>query len=387
MKSNQFSLLLASFLYFTPTTVADVATFGICLNRTRLELDEPAAHHCHFDSTYCVGDEDWIGPVDPEIKNFPKCTCDLDYDKNVYTHACYNINSHQVHCSADFDGCPEGNGRMSISYRYNSDGVVPESCGDGSDSFGGSYAGNKQHCGKTCTCNFDYASVGEKVEKYTTKYGACTNTNSGKSYCAINDHHCEDGDDWYGPHHTSFPLRDSNNVNECSCHKVQVGACVKKNKRDFKFCAVAADSCNEWHKFLSAKELKDNPHINKECTLCIDETSTPVAPPVQSPVQSPVAKQCYNDMSFKHNKKPCQWMSLAKRRKNKCKIKEVREGCRSMCGTDDCCADHPLNKFKIDSGAKKSCVWLAQKAQRINRYCKKFYIKTLCPKTCKDCGV
>jgi len=375
MKIN--SLLLTSFLYAAQNAFADVAHYGGCLNRTAYEegaLHKPVpfeetgdgAYHCHYDSSYCIEGEDFVTPVEAAELGLPKCTCDTDYNNNVYAHACYDSGTHRVTCSADVDGCKKEN-LYPMGNRMNNQYGVPDDCGHGSEGSGGGYTpGATHHCGKTCTCNFVYAQ-GAPVTAFSTTFGACANL--GEAYCATMSTTCEEGDAWFGAHHPFHPMT-SDGVNSCTCDQVHTGACIKQKNKGFRYCAVSGDSCKEGLQFISAQKLQASSLYKETCTLC--------------------TQNCYNKWDFEYNGKKGICKRITKRegvRDNLCKIDEVAENCPSACGV--CCGDNPTFKFsknpKDTETPMVKCSYL-NNLKRKNKFCKRGNVKTYCAKKCDSCS-
>lgn len=56
--------------------------------------------HCHFDSSYCLSNEEWLNPFQVENEGLGPCTCDDDYNSNVLIHTCIDT---EVTCTANKD--------------------------------------------------------------------------------------------------------------------------------------------------------------------------------------------------------------------------------------------------------------------------------------------
>jgi len=80
--------------------------FGLCLNRDKIlnpssgPFDTPA-FHCHFDSSFCEPDEEWLNPFEAEDEGLGPCTCDDDFNSNVLIHTCYEDSL--ISCSTTAD--------------------------------------------------------------------------------------------------------------------------------------------------------------------------------------------------------------------------------------------------------------------------------------------
>jgi len=84
-----------------------------------------------------------------------------------------------------------------------------------------------------------------------TKFGRCGNR------CSWSPSDCEVGEDW------TFPVED------CTCDRVRVGACLRDG---FPYCAVSKDSCDSltsWHSPLNVTET-----ANVRCYLCQEKKTT-----------------------------------------------------------------------------------------------------------------
>merc|ERR1740124_2160119 len=67
-------------------------------------------------------DEIWLDSIETEDQGYGPCTCDDDYNSNVYSYACYDIKTtHAVECAASKDQCPEGWYQMGDRYNNNHD--------------------------------------------------------------------------------------------------------------------------------------------------------------------------------------------------------------------------------------------------------------------------
>jgi len=356
MKIEAISPLLTTLiLHYAYHCRAEVAVYGACFNPNPSEGEN--AYHCHFDSTECIEGEEWLNPMETKAKGY-KCTCDADYNDNVYIAACYSMVTHQVSCAPDNSQCESSD--MILGTRLNSDNIVSDECGPGDSP----YDNGTVSCGKQCKCNFHYAQ-GAKVELETSLYGRCYKPNDKvNSYCAVKKATCSPGESYSGPYDKFADSRP-----KCTCEKTKTGACMKQNG-DFSHCAIAADSCATDQTYLKVAELKAADY-DIDCTLCED---------------SDAPSKCWNNRKFrmggtKHQS--CKWIGVKpSRRKNHCQRAYIKKQCPSTCGI--CCADDPDPFFKVLNGTKKGCNYLNKK-KRIDTFCKKPLIKSSCPQKCNFC--
>jgi len=241
--------------------------FGGCIDRNANPgPGDPPAFHCHFDSSYCLPNEEWLNPFEVENEGLGPCTCDDDYNSNVLIHTCFGS---EVTCSANADQCPAGS--FSFGDRFNSDLSVPEDCGAGSVAF---LNAENESCGQQCTCNYQFTIIGDILEPESTQYGVCFDFSDNSSYCAVKSESCT-VDEFFFP-----PSPDL--ASDCSCNNVFVGGCIDGTST-FSHCAVDIDSCANGQTFMKPTELRDA--INEvDCRLCTDP---PVINPSTSPNENP----------------------------------------------------------------------------------------------------
>jgi len=240
-----------------------VSRFGGCLNQTA--IDPKLAFHCHFDSSACYEDEIWLDSIETEDQGYGPCTCDDDYNNNVYSYACYDIKTtHAVECAASKDQCPEGWYQMGDRYNNNHD--VDEECGHGDAAFDG---GDDTSCGKRCTCNFQYQSRDSKVTIGSTEYGMCYDASARTKYCAVHSGTCAEGEVFYNPHSSSMQAED------CTCENVHIGGCADGST--FSHCGVSADSCQQGQTYLAPRALREA-NVDVDCRLCHDSWSEGTKP-------------------------------------------------------------------------------------------------------------
>jgi len=98
-----------------------------------------------------------------------------------------------------------------------------------------------------------------------TKYGSCSSSDfpDGGNTCFYTDDACDDK--------LTFNIDD-----DCTCDKVRVGGCRKKNDDDIVHCGVNAQACDGDSEWLSVVEMKSI----KDCYLCRE-------PPAVAPTPSP----------------------------------------------------------------------------------------------------
>lgn len=395
-----------------PAAQADImaAKYGACMNQTLHDENPPPGtkqgYHCHFSSRDCLDGEDWMDPMQVEKAGL-KCSCDDDYNENVYTHFCYSMVTHQVKCAAERSDCTEGSYNAA---RYNAHHEVNETCAIGVNSWG-AFAPNS--CGKQCLCNFNYKSRSDAIEPATTSYGKCYNADTNQQYCAANMMSCAEGEEYIGPFTKAF------SGPRCGCDRTHTGACIKQG--EVKYCAVEEDSCKSSMTFLNAKELMDL-DSGVDCRLCANTwdaptvspapTSTITQPPTDSPTlsmaptetvtQSPTVKtaapsdsktaapsespapKCIDDTNFKLGevaKKTCKWVANNKNKDNLCKRGIVKNSCLITCGK--CCEDDPDGFVK---GKKmKQCLPFLQKESKKMKSCTKGKFNIPCAYTCGRC--
>jgi len=409
-----------------PDAPIEAAVYGGCINRAlngQPDSDGKPHFHCHFDGTSCGSDEEWLNHYQVTDEMLGPCTCDREYKKNVYTHACYDVKvTHQLVCAADGGQCP--NNWSDLGYRYNSDDSVSDDCGHMSDAYG-AFEGNS--CGKRCGCAFTYTSGSKKVEAGSTRYGSCHNDADSSSYCALKATSCASGERFVGawePESVSL---------DCSCDKTLVGACVTQG-REFQHCAVAPDSCDSGSVFVGIRELALSSDLKNNCRLCRDNwsptpspTGTPTGSPTEiqtlSPTASPTTASseapslsvspsvsiapsmkpststsptepttlsptdtCLDDPSFRlsgRSYKDCRWVQYNEnRRQNACdKYPNLQTRCPVACGV--CCADNPDFRF-ISLFGYNSCAWLDSAIKKVAS-CNNRRVQYNCPIACDTC--
>lgn len=291
MKTTVAFILIASVRNICLANL-EFGTFGGCLNRSAIGTeDEDKAFHCHFDSTFCLDGEEWLNSAAAASEGFGPCTCDDDYNNNIFSHGCYDMqNTHAVECSANANQCPDG--WYDLGSRYNSDHSVDEECGHGDPAYTDTSGGKTSSCGKRCTCNFQYQSRDTTITIGSTQYGMCYDSTAESYYCALKEDHCTSSEIYYTPHSGAMSGTD------CNCDDVHLGGCMDGSS--FSHCAVAIDNCEAGQTHLAPRALRETvPHV--DCRLCRnswDENSqvaTPEAVPVASPVQAPVKALSTND--------------------------------------------------------------------------------------------
>jgi len=265
--------------------------FGGCLNRTAVGTEsDNTAFHCHFDSTFCLDGEEWLDTVTVASEGYGPCTCDDDYNSNVFSHGCYDIaNTHAIECSASLDQCPEG--WYDMGSRYNSGHSVDEECGHEDSAFEEENSeGGTSSCGKRCTCNFQYQSRDTAVTIGSTQYGMCFDSAASSSYCALREEQCASTEVYYNPHSGAMAGTD------CNCDNVHLGACMDGSS--FSHCAVALDNCQDGQTHIAPRALRESvPGV--DCRLC--RNSWDEIPPTESPVaasdtpKSPVSADSNDD--------------------------------------------------------------------------------------------
>jgi len=387
------------------------------MNRTKHEENPPPGtlqgYHCHFSSRDCVDGEEWMFPKDVEKEGL-SCTCDDDYNENVYAYACYSMRTHQVTCAAEKSDCMEG--AYLMGPRYNAHHEVNETCVIGSPAFG---AFEPKSCGKQCLCNFGYKSRTDAVEPGTTDYGKCYDPATNQQYCAANKMSCADDEKYLEPFSAAF------SGPRCGCDRAHTGACIKEG--EVKYCAVEADSCkSDTMSFVNAKELMamdngidcrlcvntwdaptvspapteeitqpptDSPTVSQMPTVTVtlsptEKTAAPSGAPSEAPSKAPVkatkaptaAKICVDDAEFRFqdkNNKSCKWIGNNSNKDALCEKPVIRNACLIVCGV--CCADDP-------AGTKnKTCAKFLKKEKKKEKRCVKGQINTPCALTCGRC--
>ncbi|EEC44924.1 iron starvation induced protein [Phaeodactylum tricornutum CCAP 1055/1] len=275
--------------FFTAAVAAqqmEIARFGGCLNETQVALeaagtsDGVSPFSCHMESAHCGEGERWLTPMDVESEGFGPCGCDEDYDTNAYIGTCYDLSgSHQVVCAYDGSQCPEN--WMDLGQRFNNDHEIDESCNDESNASDN----EESSCGKRCLCNYHYTSRDGPVDAGTSTYGICYNSESRTYECAVANHSCAEGEEFFGPHEGIDQYGAI-----CNCDDTAVGACMEGGST-FSHCAVFEDSCGAGQSFTTARQLSSMSDM-PSCRLCSNtwegETPAPMAAPVSSPVSAPV---------------------------------------------------------------------------------------------------
>jgi hypothetical protein len=233
-----------------------------------------------MESAHCGEGERWLTPMDVESEGFGPCGCDEDYDTNAYIGTCYDLSgSHQVVCAYDGSQCPEN--WMDLGQRFNNDHEIDESCNDESNASDN----EESSCGKRCLCNYHYTSRDGPVDAGTSTYGICYNSESRTYECAVANHSCAEGEEFFGPHEGIDQYGAI-----CNCDDTAVGACMEGGST-FSHCAVFEDSCGAGQSFTTARQLSSMSDM-PSCRLCSNtwegETPAPMAAPVSSPVSAPV---------------------------------------------------------------------------------------------------
>jgi len=282
--------MISKFLFalylFQHASAMDIETarFGGCLNQTKLDEAEgradgepnDPAFHCHYDSSSCSGEEIWLDPLEVVDQGHGPCTCDANFETNVYGFGCYDMTgSHAVKCTSTADQCPEG--WYHLGGRFNNQYDIAEQCTHGDSAFGGGYdAESNEMCAKRCTCHFHYQSREEVLDSRSTQHGLCYNIGTHEFYCAVSAAACDPEESFYGSLSPQLENYD------CTCEKTETGACL--NGGTFAHCAVAADSCSPSQTFMTRNELHAS-NLKVDCRLCAPE-NTPT-PPTPTPPQSP----------------------------------------------------------------------------------------------------
>jgi len=352
----------------------EVALYGGCFNKTASDEDnENDGFHCHLSSENCREGEKWYTPMQAVAKGFDKCTCDDDYNNNVYIDGCYSLGTHLVTCATDKPSC--GDGDMTIGDRFNSGHIVPDTCGDGSSAF----QEPSTSCGKQCLCNFAYTRRDEVIEVASTMYGGCYEPISDTTYCVASSSSCQKGEVYRNPF-------DKFLQKICPCSKAAVGACLNKSGKKFRYCAFAADSCTSSMQFIDVKALKDS-KFKKDCNLCLATWETP--PPTPAPTRD---AGCVDSLTFRYKDKKnasCVWVSKRVNDYgiNMCAKAGVKENCPVVCG--ECCSDNYNREFKL--GRKmKTCRYLDSDWPKDDlkiKLCPRKEVQTICPLTCGRCCI
>jgi len=387
------------------------AMYGACMNRTRHDENPPPGtlqgYHCHFSSRDCVDGEEWMTPNQVEEEELI-CTCDDNYNENVYGYACYSMVTHIVTCVAEKSDCMEG--AYTMGPRYNARHEVEDTCAIGSEAFG-AFTGVPKSCGKQCLCNFGYKSRTDLVEAGTTDYGKCYDKETNQQYCAANMMSCADGEDYLGPYTKAF------SGPRCGCDRAHTGACIGGG--EVAYCAVEADSCESSLSFVNAKELKAM-GSNIDCRLCLntwdaptvspaptneitqpptnsptvshvptvtvtlsptDKTAAPSESPLSAPSTPPTMPNgCMDDPTFKYQgkkRKTCKWVDKNNNKDKLCKKTPIKNACKIVCG--ECCADDPLGINE------KECSKALKKKGKRKKQCPKGSVNTICALTCGRC--
>jgi len=432
-------IVLLSLLLQASLAEIRVAQYGSCVNETAHDLDPLSGYHCHFDGSLCAEGEVWHTPAQTADKDI-KCTCDDDYNDNVFVASCYNgSGNHEVVCAATQSECPEGWYKMGP--RYNSHHAVDDECGHGTESYGA--FGAVVSCGKQCRCNFEYKSRENPVEIGTTPYGKCYNPATNLQFCAATESVCAANEEYFGPHSAAF------SGPECNCDRAHTGACVtvpSPGEFTFGHCGVAEDSCNAGESYLTATALKAS-GLAIDCRLCdstwaaptvspaptvavtalpttsptlshvptlshaptnsptespktpaptaaatLVPTAVPTAADTAKPSESPIAPPkaaCIDNKKWRYKgekRKSCIWVSkLELRTENLCKKPGVKRNCKIVCGT--CCGDSK-DKFKIGqkpNQEKKGCNYLKYSPERRPNLCPRKDVNSKCAETCGRC--
>ena len=212
-----------------------------------LFVDPTTGYHCHFTGNSCKNGEKYLSPVKAEVEGLPKCTCNKNYNNNMYVNTCYSMTTQQVTCLSFNETCPD----IDIGTCSGSGLVLSEFCGHGSMAFG---AFNPPSCGNRCTCNYAYQSRTEQVMADTTMYGMCYNFQTCQGQCYTMKDYCDSSSEMYvNSTHAMVPS------GRCTCTEVEVGAFISK-KGKFKSYDMAADSCVTGHTFISPLELVNSDH-------------------------------------------------------------------------------------------------------------------------------
>jgi len=369
-----FSIILGS-----SNAAIHEAQYGGCLNATKHE-ETPGrgqSFHCHFSSDSCLDGEDWLTPTDVSLQGF-SCTCDDDFNQNVFTTGCYDMfGSHDVLCAASADDCPEF--WYVLGNRYGAGAIVADDCGHGS----AAYTGDEGSCGKQCLCNFAFKTFADEVEVGDSKYGKCLNTDTNVQYCAATESTCSDGETYFGPH------SDTISGPVCNCDRAKTGACMTGDA--LSYCAVAEDSCDSTMTFVKAAALP----ADVDCRLCKNTWDAPTVspapteivtpPPTNAPTVSPTPAPCVDDHVFRHQgkkKKSCKWIGkTANRTKKLCKKTKVEAACNIVCG--ECCMDDNERTFKAEGG-DRNCSWLWNE-KRKKEQCPRDNVNYVCAATCGRC--
>lgn len=246
-----------TFVWITPIA-SEITLFGACYN------PRTGAHVCHFNSDHCLPAQDYV----PETKDYRGRTvpekpaepaeiwwtpsevalrghiCHCDEDSETFAAGnCYDSVTHDVTCHFDASECPldaEGKPTYWLGNRYTSRVTIDP---DGN--------------GEQCTCH-DHFDGGPG----SATYGLCYDQKTEGYHCALAQHTCEDGEQYY-PNHV---LKALGGVIVCTCNDVTVGAC-RDQAYGNTYCAVDGDSCDMGHDFISARQLLIE-YPQMDCRLC-----------------------------------------------------------------------------------------------------------------------
>jgi len=285
---SKFLFTLCLFQFASAMDI-EIARFGGCLNQTKLAEGRAAldpAFHCHYDSSSCLtdetyGDEIWLDPLEVIDQGHGPCTCDANFETNVYGFGCYDMTgTHAVKCTSTPEQCPEG--WYHLGGRFNNHLEIAEQCTHGDAAFGGGYdADNEDMCAKRCTCHFHYQSREGVLDSRSTQHGLCYNIGTHEFYCAVSEAVCDPEESFYGS------LTPQLENYDCTCEKTETGACL--NGGAFAHCAVGADSCSPSQTFMTRNELHAS-NLKVDCRLCAPEnvpTPPTPTPPTPTPPSSP----------------------------------------------------------------------------------------------------
>jgi len=392
-------IVLLSLILQASLAEMNFAQYGSCVNQTLFESSGGASgYHCHFTSDVCLDGEVWFTPAKTDA-NFISCTCDHDYNDNVFVQACYSMVTHAVSCAADVASCPEG--AFMMGSRYNSHQTVNELCRDGVSAYG---HGSPESCGKQCTCNYDYRSRSDPVEVGSTSYGKCYSPKTNLQFCAAKESVCAMDEEYRSPHHATFTGP------ECNCDRTHTGACVTMpsiGEYQFGHCAVAVDSCNDGESFLTATALKTSGLAN-DCRLCENTWDSPTvspaptavvtAPPTlsptvsaapslsQKPTNTPTTADPTPAPSATDSDKPTRAPTAADTDKPTEKPTDKPVSVPTappQKKPEESCVDNMSYRFKDKK--KKSCIWISNTPKRTANLCKKKGVKPNCKIVCGEC--
>jgi len=109
-----------------------------------------------------------------------------------------------------------------------------------------------------------------------------------------------------------------------------------------------------------------------------------------------IAQVCGNEPGFEYfaegDNRSCKWFRFEEeRREEYCLIGCINSACKHTCG--ECCVDEPDYTFKRNNGYEGNCEWVAENANRINRYCVQNAtqirngrsVRDACPVACDYC--